>query len=92
MNLQDQICLALEKADGSNKFVEDSWQRPEGGGGRLHPQRSTLVALHEPSGQGSREAEVRRLRRSARGLRHGPEARSREPRGLRQPHGCPRGV
>ena len=34
MNLQDQICDALEKAEGGTKFVEDSWQRPEGGGGR----------------------------------------------------------
>lgn len=32
--LQDQICHALEQADGSAKFVEDNWQRAEGGGGR----------------------------------------------------------
>ena len=32
--LQDQICRALEQADGSAKFVEDNWQRAEGGGGR----------------------------------------------------------
>ncbi len=32
--LQDQICSALEAVDGSGKFVEDNWQRPEGGGGR----------------------------------------------------------
>lgn len=32
--LQDQICSALEQADGSGKFVEDSWVREEGGGGR----------------------------------------------------------
>jgi len=34
MNLQDDICTALEEAEGGKKFVEDSWQRPEGGGGR----------------------------------------------------------
>ncbi|MBQ4800811.1 oxygen-dependent coproporphyrinogen oxidase [Pseudoalteromonas sp. MMG006] len=34
MALQDTICQGLEKADGSAKFVEDSWQRTEGGGGR----------------------------------------------------------
>ena len=33
-NLQDQICAALEKCDGSAKFREDLWKRPEGGGGR----------------------------------------------------------
>jgi len=33
-SLQDQICHALEAADGTGKFVEDNWQRAEGGGGR----------------------------------------------------------
>jgi len=32
--LQDKICYALESADGNGKFVEDSWKREEGGGGR----------------------------------------------------------
>jgi coproporphyrinogen III oxidase len=32
--LQDEICLALEKADGHSKFREDNWSRTEGGGGR----------------------------------------------------------
>ena len=32
--LQDQICNALEQADGKAKFVEDNWIREEGGGGR----------------------------------------------------------
>lgn len=32
--LQDQICQQLEHADGEAKFVEDAWQRAEGGGGR----------------------------------------------------------
>ncbi|WP_448527218.1 oxygen-dependent coproporphyrinogen oxidase [Parathermosynechococcus lividus] len=32
--LQDQICQGLEAADGGAQFQEDSWQRPEGGGGR----------------------------------------------------------
>lgn len=32
--LQDNICNELEAADGSGKFVEDSWTRAEGGGGR----------------------------------------------------------
>ena len=32
-DLQDRICSALEKADGKAVFVEDKWQRTEGGGG-----------------------------------------------------------
>lgn len=33
-NLQDQICTALEMADGKGNFIEDIWERPGGGGGR----------------------------------------------------------
>ncbi|TLU65392.1 oxygen-dependent coproporphyrinogen oxidase [Thalassotalea litorea] len=32
--LQDHICQQLEQADGKGKFIEDEWQRQEGGGGR----------------------------------------------------------
>lgn len=32
--LQNDICSALEDIDGSAKFSEDIWERPEGGGGR----------------------------------------------------------
>lgn len=34
LQLQDVICLALEAEDGKGKFIEDMWQRPQGGGGR----------------------------------------------------------
>ncbi len=34
MFLQDDICKALEEADGQSKFIEDLWERAEGGGGR----------------------------------------------------------
>ncbi|MCQ8127848.1 oxygen-dependent coproporphyrinogen oxidase [Methylomonas rivi] len=34
LNLQDQICAALETAEPSARFVEDAWRREEGGGGR----------------------------------------------------------
>lgn len=34
LDLQDRICSALAAEDGGAGFVEDSWQRPEGGGGR----------------------------------------------------------
>lgn len=32
--LQDSICNELQAADGGKEFVEDSWVREEGGGGR----------------------------------------------------------
>lgn len=32
--IQDEICHALEQADGKAKFVEDAWERDGGGGGR----------------------------------------------------------
>ncbi len=32
--LQDTICKGLEQADGKAVFVEDKWERPEGGGGK----------------------------------------------------------
>ncbi len=34
LDLQERICAALEQADGKTRFVEDSWERAEGGGGR----------------------------------------------------------
>ena len=34
MALQDRICAAVEGLDGQARFVEDTWQRTEGGGGR----------------------------------------------------------
>jgi coproporphyrinogen III oxidase len=33
-DLQDRICTGLEAVDGKEKFFEDRWERPEGGGGR----------------------------------------------------------
>ncbi len=32
--LQDNICNAIEAADGKGKFIEDKWDRDGGGGGR----------------------------------------------------------
>lgn len=34
LNLQDTICQQLSTVDGT-EFVEDSWQREAGGGGRI---------------------------------------------------------
>ncbi|HEY5371144.1 MAG TPA: oxygen-dependent coproporphyrinogen oxidase [Hanamia sp.] len=33
-SLQNQICTGLEVYDGKAKFIEDKWQRAEGGGGK----------------------------------------------------------
>lgn len=33
-NLQDEICITLERVDGKATFKEDLWSRPGGGGGR----------------------------------------------------------
>lgn len=34
LGLQDRICQGLAEEDGQTEFVEDSWQREQGGGGR----------------------------------------------------------
>jgi coproporphyrinogen III oxidase len=34
LDLQDRICVAIEAEDGAERFQEDLWARPEGGGGR----------------------------------------------------------
>lgn len=34
LELQDRICTALAEEDGRGNFIEDSWVREEGGGGR----------------------------------------------------------
>ncbi|MER3491277.1 MAG: oxygen-dependent coproporphyrinogen oxidase [Mastigocladus sp. ERB_26_2] len=41
--LQDEITQALEKLDGVAKFQEDSWERPEGGGGRSRVMRDGAI-------------------------------------------------
>ena len=41
--LQDGICAALAEVDGKQTFVEDSWERPDGGGGRSRILRNGAV-------------------------------------------------
>ncbi|QEY33445.1 oxygen-dependent coproporphyrinogen oxidase [Synechococcus sp. RSCCF101] len=43
MGLQDRICAGLAEADGEGRFQEDSWERPEGGGGRSRVIRDGAV-------------------------------------------------
>lgn len=42
-NLQDRICTALEETDDKAKFIEDKWERPEGGGGKTRVIASGAV-------------------------------------------------
>ncbi|MEZ7207487.1 oxygen-dependent coproporphyrinogen oxidase [Pseudoalteromonas sp. DY56-GL79] len=40
LQLQDNICQGLGAADGNAQFVEDAWERAEGGGGRTRVIRN----------------------------------------------------
>ncbi len=51
--LQDEISQRLENLDGVSKFIEDSWERPEGGGGRSRILRDG--AIFEQAGVGFSE-------------------------------------
>ena len=43
LSLQDDICTSLEAQDGKAKFLEDSWDRPQGGGGRTRVMTNGAV-------------------------------------------------
>ena len=43
LGLKDTICQTLELADCKGQFVEDSWQREEGGGGRSRVLKNGAV-------------------------------------------------
>ena len=49
--LQDTICQALERLDGSRRFLEDPWNRPGGGGGRTRVMQGG--AVFEKAGVGA---------------------------------------
>ena len=69
--LQDEICEGLEKLDGLGKFTEESWQRPEGGGGRSRVLREGRV--FEQGGVNFSEVEGDELPSSI--LKQRPEAK-----------------
>jgi coproporphyrinogen III oxidase len=52
-HLQDKITQTLEDVDGVGKFQQDSWERPEGGGGRSRVMREG--AIFEQAGVGFSE-------------------------------------
>jgi len=43
MGLQDSICQGLQALDGEGQFQAESWQRPEGGGGRSRVMKEGRV-------------------------------------------------
>ena len=43
MGLQDSICAGLAALDGEGSFEEESWLRPEGGGGRSRVMKQGRV-------------------------------------------------
>jgi len=61
--LQDRICERLEAADGRGRFVEDAWQRAEGGGGRSRVMKRG--AVFEQAGVNFSEVSGARLPPSA---------------------------
>jgi coproporphyrinogen III oxidase len=68
-SLQNRICAALEHSDGAARFAEDSWQRPEGGGGRSRVLKAG--AVFEQAGVGYSEVSGNTLPASA--TAHRPE-------------------
>ncbi len=59
MGLQDSICAGLEGLDGDGRFEEQSWERPEGGGGRSRVMKEGRV--FEQGGVNFSEVEGERL-------------------------------
>lgn len=59
MGLQDSICAALADFDGEGAFQEESWVRPEGGGGRSRVMKAGRV--FEQGGVNFSEVEGERL-------------------------------
>lgn len=73
-DLQDRICAAIEQTDGGVTFLEDLWQRPEGGGGRTRVLREGNV--FEQAGIGFSRVSGDRLPPSA--SAHRPELAGRK--------------
>jgi coproporphyrinogen III oxidase len=72
-DLQDRLCASLEAVDGGAVFVEDVWQRAEGGGGRSRVLKDG--AVFEQGGVNFSRVEGARLPPSA--SAHRPELAGR---------------
>jgi coproporphyrinogen III oxidase len=71
MGLQDSICQGLQALDGEGQFQEESWQRPEGGGGRSRVMKEGRI--FEQGGVNFSEVEGEQLPPSI--LNQRPEAK-----------------
>ena len=71
LNIQDEITHGLERLDGEATFVEECWDRPEGGGGRSRVMRDGRV--FEQAGINFSEVHGEELPPSI--LNHRPEAK-----------------
>ena len=47
MGLQDSICAGLQQLDGEGSFQEESWERPEGGGGGCAGRTAVAICGNE---------------------------------------------
>ena len=74
LNIQEDICKGLEKLDGKEKFIEESWDRPEGGGGRSRVLKNGSV--FEQAGVNFSEVHGKELPESITSQR--PEAKGHE--------------
>tara|TARA_B100000700_G_C14994751_1_gene833206 strand:+ start:440 stop:1459 length:1020 start_codon:yes stop_codon:yes gene_type:complete len=71
LGLQNEICAGLEDIDKEGKFHEESWERPEGGGGRSRVMKEG--AIFEQAGVNFSEVEGDELPPSI--LKQRPEAK-----------------
>lgn len=74
LQLQEQICAALEEEDGGATFIEDTWQREAGGGGRTR----VLTKGHVLEQGGVNFSHVSGARMPASATAHRPELAGRE--------------
>jgi len=74
LDLQDRICSELADEDGANQFMEDNWQRDEGGGGRTRVL--TQGKVFEQAGVNFSHVHGKNLPASA--TAHRPELAGRE--------------
>ena len=74
LDLQERICSALAAEDGGADFVEDSWDRPEGGGGRSRVIKNG--AVFEKGGVNFSHVDGNQMPASA--TAHRPELKGRD--------------
>jgi len=80
LDLQSEICQALEKEDGQSQFLHDKWQRQEGGGGESRVL--TQGRVFEQAGVNFSHVTGLKLPRSATAKRPELEGRSYEAMGV----------